>query len=175
MSETDDARESDRIDELAATIAGLVTAIATLTATFEANSALTAENTEYLQKKIAALDKADRRRRFSIRLMFGTIAADLMVTGVGLFILHTQAVTNGRIQESLRQNYTTSQQQAITRTRVLCPLYQVLLASAQDPVRVAALTTQEKKTFEANVRVIRDGYVTLGCQPPLPETPPTTG
>jgi hypothetical protein len=130
---------------------------------------------ESTKLKLIALERADRRRRFSIRMAFATIVADLVVTSVGLAVLHNQGLANHRIQESLRQNYTTSQQQAITRTRVLCPLYQVLLASAQDPVRVAALTTQEKKTFEANVRVIRDGYVTLGCQPPLPETPPTTG
>lgn len=164
------AAEADRIDVLASTIEGLMSAITTLTATFETNSALTAENTEYLQRKIAALDRADRRRKRSIRWAFATIAADLMVTSVGAFIWYTQAETNRKVQASLKATYVTQQQQAQTRTRVLCPLYTVLLAASDDPARIATLTPARKAQFEANVQVIRDGYTTLGCKPDLPAT-----
>jgi Mn2+/Fe2+ NRAMP family transporter len=172
---SDDApvSEPDRVEELATTIDGLVVTINALTTALEANNNFVKENTAYLKTKIEALGRADARRKKAIRLLFVAIGFDLALTAVVGFLLHGQAVTNDRIRESLRQNYATTQQQAITRVRVLCPLYSVLLAAAADPARAQTLTAAQKATYEKNVQVIRDGYTTLGCQPELPTVSPT--
>lgn len=149
--------EPERVDRLVARIDALNNAVL-----------IHNRNTEI---KIAALNRADKRRKRSIRWAFATIAADLLVTSIGLFIWHAQADTNRKIQESLKATYVTQQQQAQTRSKVLCPLYAVLLSAALDPSRTAALSPQQKATLDANVRVIRDGYATLGC----PTGPSATG
>lgn len=166
--------DADRVEELAATIDGLVGAIAGLSTTLETNNAIVENNTAHLKTKIEALAKADARRKRAIRLAFATIAFDLVLTVVVTFLLNSQADANRKIRESLRQNYTTTQQQTVTRVRVLCPLYTVLLAAASDPSRAETLSAAQRAAFDRNVQVIRDGYTTLGCQPPLPGAPPTS-
>ncbi len=121
-----------------------------------------------LKEVVEDLTTALTRQRF---FTFATAAAlflDVILTVVLATVLNGQASTNRQIKESLRQNYATSQQQAQTREKVLCPLYTVLLTSAADPARRAGLSTAGQKQFDASVQTIKDGYATLGCQPPLP-------
>ncbi len=121
-----------------------------------------------LKEVVGDLTTALTRQRF---FSFATAAAlflDVILTVVLATVLNGQASTNRQIKESLRQNYATSQQQAQTRVKVLCPLYTVLLTSAADPARRAGLSVAGQKQFDASVQTIKDGYATLGCQPPLP-------
>lgn len=151
--------------ELPPSQADLIAAVAELNASVAALGTLVEENSDYLERKIAALNRADARRKRSIRLAFITIAADLLVTSIGLAIWHQQSDTNQRIQQSLHANYITQQQQADTRVRVLCPLYTVLLAAAKNPQPGAVGTPEQKARFDASVKVIQDGFAALGCDP----------
>lgn len=106
----------------------------------------------------------DKRRRSQRRTRIA-IGFDVLLTVVVATILNSQADTNRRIQESLRQNYITQAQQAQTRVRVLCPLYEVLLGVASDPARSTGMTEAQQARSAAAVKVIEEGYATLGCPP----------
>lgn len=112
--------------------------------------------------------REDLASRRSLRRAWKLVAFDIALSLVSLALWYSQVQTNHRLQESLHQNYVTAQQQASTRVRVLCPLYEVLLAAAADPSRRAQLPPSQWPRFDAAVRTIRAGYAALGCQPPLP-------
>jgi hypothetical protein len=119
----------------------------------------------------ASVDTLAQRLRTTRRRTVITaigLLLDVALTIALATVLSGQADTNRRVRESLAQNYITAQQQAATRIKVLCPLYTVLLASSADPARLAAMTPAQRAQLAASVKVIRDGYTTLGCLPPLP-------
>ena len=155
--------------ELIAAVAQLNVTVAALSHTVEQYTGLLQENTAYLKRKVRLLEQADRRRKVAIRVAFATIAADLIVTIIGLVVLHAQAETSHKIRETLRANYVTQQQQAETRFKVLCPLYSFVLSLAKPDVR-ASLPPDQQKIFDEEIRVFHDGYITLKCTPPLPAT-----
>jgi hypothetical protein len=119
-----------------------------------------------LLESVVYLNKAlSRNRKLAAATAVGLVL-DVVLTIVLATVLSGQANTNKQIKESLRENYVTSQQQAQTRVKVLCPLYEVLLASAsvQPP---APNSTVEKARADA-IKTIKQGYVALECQPKLP-------
>jgi hypothetical protein len=133
----------DRIDRLTTTATNLQTSVNTLTRRMR----VTRRRTVWIA--------------FSVLLDFAlTIALATVLSG--------QADTNRRVRESLAQNYTTAQQQAQTRIKVLCPLYTILLASATDPARAVAMTPAQRAQLAVSVKVVRSGYTALGCLPPMP-------
>ena len=163
--------EPAALHELSQTVGQLREVVSTLTTVVESNNASTAENTAYLKLKIAALGRSDSRKGKNIRVLALTLALDLAVTSLGLFVWHNQAETNRKIQQSLRSTYITQQDQQATRIRVLCPLYTLLLASV-DPKARAVMPPAQQVMYDHTVRVIRDGYGTLGCEPTLPTAAP---
>lgn len=121
-----------------------------------------------LTETVGDLFKALRRNR---QLAFATAAGlvlDVILTIVLTVVLNGQADTNRNLQESLRENYVTSQEQAQTRIKVLCPLYEVMLASTTDPTKRSSLTPAQQKQYDASVKIIKDGFVTLNCPTSTP-------
>jgi hypothetical protein len=120
--------------------------------------------------KVAA-EKAERRkwqRRLTIAVAFDVVMTLALAT-----VLSGQASTNSQlkranqqIQESLRQNYVTAQQQLVTRTELLCPLYGALLgvASNQSPT---PMTAAQKKARDDAIDALRKGYTRAACLPKL--------
>lgn len=156
---------SGRADELAKQIGLLRTELA------EARTQATEDikKAQAAAEATAAADLAAERadRRLASWKFAGIVLADVALSVVGLGLYFNQLSINHRLETSLKQNYTTSQQQAVTRTRVLCPLYEVLLAAAANPAPQATATPEQKARLEKAVKTIRDGYTTLGCTPPL--------
>lgn len=112
-------------------------------------------------------DLATKAEKRTVRRTWRVLVVDVALSLVGLALWYSQVQTNHRLEQSLHQNYTTAQQQQVTRVRVLCPLYTLLLAAASNPnPEVAALPAQQAR-LAAALATIRDGYQTLGC-PPLP-------
>ncbi len=117
--------------------------------------------------------KADKKTvRRSGRRTWRVLFFDVALSLVGLALWYSQVQTNHRLETSLHQNYATSQQQQETRTRVLCPLYTVLLAATLNPTPRVADTPAQRLQFEMAVGTIRAGYATLGCTPALPPASP---
>ncbi len=129
-----------------------------------------AEATTKSKQEIAAERRARRR---SIWLTTGVVVIDIALSVASLILYIGQRQTNQKLAESLRENYTTSQQQAQTRVRVLCPLYTLLLASVDTSKRNALPPTQQA-VYDHTVKVIRDGYNALGCTPALSAVIPPT-
>lgn len=140
----------DRLEELSATAAELELAVDTL------------------NRGLADVGKQARANRRRTVLTAVGLLLDVALTIALATVLSGQAETNQRVRESLAQNYITSQQQAQTRVKVLCPLYTVLLASVSDPNRATAMTPAQRAQVAAAVQVVRDGYTALGCLPALP-------
>lgn len=112
-----------------------------------------------------ALERKDRRRaavKFAV-----VVGLDVVLSLVSLGLYISQGQTNRRLEESLHQNYLTAQQQQVTRVRVLCPLYEVLLTAASSPNPEATQTPQQKARLASALATIEDGYRTLGCKPTL--------
>jgi hypothetical protein len=61
----------------------------------------------------------------------------------------------------------TSRQQDETRSKVLCPLYQVLLTASTHPTSTTPGSPAQQAQFEKAVATIKTGYTTLGCTPAL--------
>lgn len=117
--------------------------------------------------------RGDLASRRSLRRAWRIVAFDVLLSLISLGLWYSQVQTNHRLQDSLHQNYITAQQQALTRVKVLCPLYTVLLAASADPTRRAQLPPSQWPRYDAAVKTIETGYATLGCQPPLPAVPTT--
>jgi len=78
-----------------------------------------------------------RRFRLLKHVTIGLAASfllDLIITAVLWSVVHGQININHRLQQALAQNYTTSQQQKQVRTDLLCPLYQMLIGFADNPL-----------------------------------------
>lgn len=117
-------------------------------------------------------DLAKKAEKQSVRRTWRVLAFDVVLSLVGLGLWYSQVQTNDRLEESLRQNYTTAQQQQVTRVRVLCPLYEVLLTAAANPNPQVATTVEQKARLAAALATIQSGYRTLGCTPALPSAGP---
>lgn len=97
-----------------------------------------------LTTSIGLLIQRDRVTRRLVYVAVVAVVAVLAVLGITIKVWTT--------------TYVTQQQQSQTRTRVLCPLYSLLLASF-DPAQAQALTPAQRSAYQ----VIHDGYTTLGC------------
>ena len=136
--------DPDSVEELTAVAGGLKSSIDTLSANFDVLSG-----------------KAESNRRIVIAL--GVVSTVLTATVIALVaVVIGLNHTNHRLETSLRNDYTTSQQQSVTRTRVLCPLYQFVLAQASPATR-AALPPDRQKQYDAELKVFQDGYAALKC------------
>lgn len=125
-----------------------------------------------LASKASRKDMATKASKTSVRRGWLVVVVDVALSLVSLGLWYSQVETNHRLETSLHQNYATAQQQAETRTRVLCPLYTVLLAATLNPTPRVADTPAQRAQFETAVGTIRAGYTTLGCTPALPPVSP---
>lgn len=163
------------VETLTAQAVAVGDAILLLRADLRAAEERSAAELAEAEKRTAANLKAEKgKRRRGQRWILAVITFDLAVTIAVATVLSGQASTNAhlktataQIQESLRQNYATTQQQAQVRTQVLCPLYGVLIAFADDPARTVGLTPAEKLRSDKAVAVVQAGYKALGCEPVL--------
>lgn len=112
-------------------------------------------------------EKSKRRR--SQRWLLAAVAVDVAFTITLATVLSGQASTNAhlkaataQIQESLRQNYLTAQQQRATRVDLLCPLYQALLGVADIPPSTPLPSAQLKARNDA-IAALKRGYTKAGC------------
>lgn len=126
---------------------------------------------ERVVSEVKAL-RGDLASKRSLRKAWRVVAFDVLLSLVGLGLWYSQVQTNDRLEESLRQNYTTAQQQQVTRVRVLCPLYEVLLTAAANPNPAVAQSAEQKARLATALATIQDGYRTLGCSPALPAAEP---
>lgn len=111
--------------------------------------------------------RGDLASKRSLRKAWRVVAFDVVLSLVGLALWYSQVQTNHRLQDSLKQNYVTAQQQAETRVRVLCPLYTILLAAVQNPASPTPGTPEQRARVAKAAETIRKGYTTLGCTPAL--------
>lgn len=134
-----------------------------------------AEDSVEAAKKKAAQDVAAERRdrRYAGYKFALVVVLDIVLSLVSLGLWYSQEQTNNRLQTSLRENYTTAQQQDRTRVRVLCPLYTLLLDAAQSPTPRTPDTPAQQEQVAKAVKTIQDGYATLGCTPKLPTMLPS--
>lgn len=134
------------------------------------------EDIDAAKKKAAADVAAERRDRRYANYKFALVVVlDIVLSLVSISLYYSQVQTNNRLQTSLRQNYLTSQQQAEIRTKVLCPLYTVLLTAASSPNPEVTQTPVEKARIATALATIQAGYVTLRCTPALPKLPSPPG
>lgn len=119
-----------------------------------------------LVESVQSLEAKSRVNQRVVAVLSVLVVLKLATIIVLIVALVGLSNANHRVQESLRQNYVTAQQQVETRIKVLCPLYGALVASVNPAMR-ASLPPEQQKQFDANAKIIKDGYRTLGCQPPL--------
>lgn len=116
--------------------------------------------TTQLQNAIVALTESVglllRRDRVTRRLAVVAVAAVVSVLAVVGITAKVWTTT-----------YVTQKEQTQTRTRVLCPLY-TLMVSSVDPAKKAALTPAQVRALQ----VIQDGYDALECKSLTPTPPP---
>ena len=163
MNETPDRAGSERaeiqalrgdVEALTGEAVGLKDTILLLRADLRAaEEHAAAELLEAEKRSTEKLKAENAARKRNQKRTWVTIVLDISLSVAGLWLYHSVADTQ--------------RQQSQTRTEVLCPLYSFPLASV-DPARRAALPAAEQKIYDAEVRVIRDGYAVLGCQPVLP-------
>lgn len=123
------------------------------------NAGALAEQIAGLRADLATERKRGRRNTLGLVFMALGLLLDVVLT-VSLVVV------------SMEQ-YVTASEQARTRVRVLCPLYEVLLAAAANPSPESQSSPTAKARFDAAVKTIRNGYTTLGCLPPLPDVTPS--
>lgn len=139
-------RVSDSAEELAGQVAALRTE---LQAAQEAAKAAV----EAVEAKAAAEVATERRdRRWAMWKFALVILIDVVLSGVSLGLYVDQRATESKLHE--------------TQVSVLCPLYRLFATAIQAP-RVGE-TDQQKAVRLAAAGPIRDGYIKLGCSPPLP-------
>jgi hypothetical protein len=118
----------------------------------------------------AAVHDLQERISFNRRwnqILTGLIALKAATIVVLIVVVVNLSHTNSRIQESLHLNYVTAQQQAQTRSQVLCPLYGLFLGAVETPSQPVE-TEQQRQQLAKDLKIIQDGYRSLGCQPALP-------
>jgi len=154
---TDAERLADAADLVSHSTASLVEQIAGLRADFRA-ARQQAEADIQAAKDAAAEDvAAERRDRRRATWKFALVVlVDVVLSGVSLGLYVDQRATEAKLHE--------------TQTAVLCPLYRLFAQAIQAP-RVGE-TDRQRAVRLAAQKPILDGYVRLGCTPPLPPLPP---
>lgn len=149
-----------------ATIAGLVAESAELRKTIVG---LRADLAASEKRNAEALRAEKSKRRKSFRWVLVAVVVDVAFTITLATVLSGQASTNAQlkaataqIQESLRQNYLTAQQQQATRVDLLCPLYSALLSVAEYPP-AAPLPAAQLKVRNDAITALKAGYTKAGC------------
>jgi len=110
-----------------------------------------------------------QRLRLLKRLTIGlaiSFAIDLTITAILATVVNDQRNTDRRLQQALSQNYTTSQQQQQLRTENLCPLYQLLIGLADDPVRPPNQTAEQLANTAKASAALHKQYARLRCSSP---------
>lgn len=131
------------------------------------------ESLRALNENMTRLEGRDKTNRRIITVLAGFVVLKLVTIIVLIVVLVDLNGANHRIRDSLRQSYVTSQQQAQTRIKVLCPLYSVLLASIGSQPPSGNVGSALRKQYDASVKVIRDGYAALDCASSTPSAAPT--
>lgn len=124
--------------------------------------ALTGSVTE-LHDAVHRLNRRTARHKVAITLAIIGVLLDIALSVAVVVVLHSQQAVNDQIRAQQQQLAATQEQAEATRARVLCPLYQVFLASA-DPQRRAALPEDKRPAYDHAVQVIREGAEVLACQ-----------
>jgi hypothetical protein len=124
-----------------------------------------------LREQLAVTEGRRRRGAYALWLVSAGFALDIALTITMAFVVAGLVHTNQAVQQSLAQDYVTAQEQAETRVRVLCPLYEVLLAATASPSPQSQTTPAARAQYLAAVKTIKDGYTALGCRPALPPSP----
>lgn len=112
-----------------------------------------------------------RRFRVLRRLTIGlavSFAVDLTITVVLATVVSNQSDISHKLQQALTQNYTTSQQQTLTRTENLCPLYQLLIGLTDDPIRPPNQTAEQAANTAKASKALHQQYDRLKCPPVSP-------
>lgn len=152
---------------------GLQKSVDLLRRALEAAEKKAAEDIRAAEEKAAADLRQERKdRKRSTRMFLIALAADIVLSLVGFGLWWGQHQANHRIEQSLRQNYVTAQQQVETRTRVLCPTETALLVLLSLPRMPSApvLSAQQQDALTRAIQAFNNGYKALKC-PPLPTVP----
>lgn len=121
-----------------------------------------------LVREVRTLSQRLKSTRRNTVILAVSLIIDLTLTVVMATVLNHQADQNHKIQQALSQNYLTSEQQRQIRVDVLCPLYQLFIASVDDPNRTAGMTPTQKAKSDKAAVAVHQQYARLGC-------PATTG
>lgn len=116
-----------------------------------------------LVREVQTLSARLRSTRRNTVILAVSLVLDLTLTIVMATVLNHQADQNHKIQQALSQNYVTAQQQRQTRIDVLCPLYQLFIASVDDPHRTDGMTPDQKARSDRAAVAIHAQYARLGC------------
>lgn len=142
---------------------GLRESVEALTLALEAAEAKAAADIAAAEGRAAAdVERERKTRKRGTWYFFVALAADLVLSAVsiGLYV---------GVQDSLHQNYATSQEQAETRVRVLCPTETALLVllSLPRPATAPALSPPQQKALTSAIQAFTSSYKSLKC-PALP-------
>jgi len=112
--------------------------------------------------------RGDLASKRSLRRTWRIVAFDIVLSLVGLALWYSQVQTNHRLEQSLHQNYATSQEQAETRVRVLCPTETALLVllSLPRPATAPALSVPQQKALTSAIQTFTSSYKSLKCPAP---------
>lgn len=131
----------------------------------ESDDQLTAVGSQLVQE----VQGLSRKFRWLKHLTIGltvSFVVDLVVTIVLATVVNNQGNINHRLQQALAQNYTTAQEQKQTRTELLCPLYQLFIGLADNPV--PGQTAQQLANAAKASAALHKQYARLDCPTPAP-------
>jgi hypothetical protein len=124
--------------------------------------------TEEVHRLNARQDKTDKIWRF---LVTGLLMVLALVGLLGYVAFRTERNAREQADLAIRQAKA-AQEQLDLRTRVLCPLYGLILGSYDPNSRDNNPDPNARQKYEDTFRVIREGYSVLECTAPL--VPPRT-
>jgi len=117
---------------------------------------------------VTGVNKRLRRNQKILSLVAISFAVDLIVTGIGLYAIHTTS-DNQKDVRQLTARLDNNQQ--VQRRKVLCPLYRILLDSKSEDAR--RVYVKGPDAYDRVFKTIEDGYNALQCSLPLPNQPIT--
>lgn len=123
------------------------------------------EAMDKLVVKSNRLDQTTKRLRRVIWWTVISVFLDITLSVVLAFALFSQSATTDQLRNAQNQIQAQQAQTAKTRHKVLCPLYQVLLA-ASDPAVAAKIPPDRRDMFDRAFVVIKQGYDSLDCSKP---------
>lgn len=119
-----------------------------------------------LVQEVRGLSRRFRVLRHLVAGLAVSFAVDLTITVVLATVVSNQQDINHRLRQALTQDYTTSQQQQQVRTENLCPLYQLLIGFADNPVRPPNETLQQREDTARASAALHKQYDLLKCPAP---------